>query len=199
MNALRTTLILTLIFIVMVPIGTLTHEFGHLVAVWSLGADGSISYASTSWNADEDITPAMYMWIMAGGPVQTMLTGTIGFVLLLIYARRRETLRPLHWTMIFMALFWLRQPANMISWLVGFSYAPRPNAVADEIRLARYFDLPDPTLNIVTGTIGLAVLAYITFRIIPSPQRIPFLASGLVGGLVGAWLWFYVVGPWAMP
>ena len=54
-------------------------------------------------------------WILLAGPFLTILTGTIGFVILVshrnsFYKQNKLLLR--QWLLIFLSLFWLRQPIN---------------------------------------------------------------------------------------
>ena len=50
-------------------------------------------------------------WITWGGPIQTMLTGTIGFWLLLLQRRKMietQRINLYQWLLVFLSLFWLR-------------------------------------------------------------------------------------------
>lgn len=47
--------------------------------------------------------------------------------------------------------------------------------------------------------ISLLLLGYITFRIIPRRQLIPFLVSGLAGGILSRMIWYSWLGPMLMP
>ena len=61
------------------------------------------------------------LFITVGGPVQTVLTGTIGFILLLF--RRKEILengmKILDWFYVFLSLFWLREVCNLVMSVSG--------------------------------------------------------------------------------
>jgi len=53
--------------------------------------------------------------ITIGGPVQTILTGIIGLILLFVWRnsfRSRQKLTSRQWMLVFITLFWLRQTAN---------------------------------------------------------------------------------------
>jgi hypothetical protein len=143
-----------------------------------------------------------HIWFTIGGPLQTILTGTCGLLLILVFRNRfrnRETLSFGQWLLIFFTLFWLRQPANMISGILGWMLKGRISQRSDEINLDHFFHLPQMTLSIITGLIGFAVLAFVTFRVIPKNRRITFMAAGLAGAACGVVLWFFLLGPLVLP
>ncbi|MES2779079.1 MAG: hypothetical protein V4651_04185 [Bacteroidota bacterium] len=142
------------------------------------------------------------LWIVMGGPFQTMVTGTIGFLLLLlVYKKRTETdfLTFKEWFFVFLSLFWLRQTANVMVGWGTFLLTGKTSMRSDEIRIAEHLDWYPHTLELITASIGLGVLAYIVFKVIPLSQRMLFLASGLVGGVTGYLFWLVYVGPVVMP
>lgn len=47
--------------------------------------------------------------------------------------------------------------------------------------------------------VSLLVLGYITFRIVPRRQLVPFLLSGLAGGILSRMVWYSWLGPILMP
>jgi len=62
------------------------------------------------------------LWVTLGGPLQTMLTGLIGFVILVL--RRKYRLKDnfhnwIDWLFVFLSLFWLRQPFNLLHSVVS--------------------------------------------------------------------------------
>jgi hypothetical protein len=141
------------------------------------------------------------VWTMAGGPIQTMLTGTIGLLLLLFATEKKDpdTLTWKAWVFVFLSLFWLRQTTNA---MVGFGTwlaTGKTSMRSDEINIAKSLDWHPHILEWLTAAIGLGVLAYIVLNVIPLPQRILFLASGLAGGITGYLFWLVYVGPIVMP
>jgi hypothetical protein len=142
------------------------------------------------------------LWITIGGPAQTMLTGTIGFILLLIWRRSFRKMQRLNfrqWIIIFIALFWLRQAANLATWLGGYLVTNHFSSRGDEIRIALGLGLPFWSLAAITGATSLLVLCIVVFKFIPRPQRLTFLLSGMVGGVTGYVLWLHLLGPILMP
>lgn len=70
---------------------------------------------------------------------------------------------------------------NWISWLAG------------------YFQVSAWNFTIVNCLISLSILVYLAFRVIPRRQLIPFFISGLAGGVLSYWIWYYWLGPIVMP
>jgi hypothetical protein len=108
-------LILSITFIVFTVVGTISHEYGHIIVAKYLGYETELYYGSMSYNHSQEeikfeeiykknkssiqnkedfpekatyqrLVKKLYydnLFITIGGPVQTILTGTIGFILLL--------------------------------------------------------------------------------------------------------------------
>ena len=141
-------------------------------------------------------------WISLGGPVQTMLTGTLGIFLLM--AQRRKILKTqkinfYQWFCIFLSLFWLRQFANLATWIIGYFLKGKFSLNGDEIGLAISLGLPKGTLVILTAIVGLLILVYVIFKVIPIDKRTTFISAGFFGGIFGYVFWLYWVGPIIMP
>ena len=141
-------------------------------------------------------------WITLGGPIQTMLTGTIGFLLLLNQRRKfieTKNIKLYQWVCIFLSLFWLRQFANLVTWTIGYFINGKFSSNGDEVGLALSLKVPKGTIAISTALIGLAVLTFVIFKIIPIDKRITFISAGLFGGIFGYLFWLVWVGPILMP
>ncbi|WP_462221836.1 hypothetical protein [Ferruginibacter sp.] len=141
-------------------------------------------------------------WITLGGPIQTMLTGTIGLLLLLTQRRKileTKSIKLYQWLCIFLSLFWLRQFANLVTWTVGYFINGEFSLDGDEVRLALSLGLPKATLAVSSAIIGLAILTFVIFKIIPIDKRITFISAGLFGGIFGYLFWLVWVGPILMP
>lgn len=224
---------LTLTFILMTVVGTLTHELGHYSVSKFLGYDASINYQSSShWNAELDEHYEKIhekysheiknnlnfpdkenlqrlidkyenddFWIILGGPLQTMLTGTIGFLLILVYRHkiiRSDKITLIGWTLAFTSLFWLRQVANLFMAVLTFVIKGEPSLRGDEMQLALHLDTNLWTIQIITGSLGLIVLVII-LRLLPKTIIPTFLVSGLTGGILGYYLWLIQFGKYIMP
>lgn len=224
---------LTLTFILMTVVGTLTHELGHYTVSKILGYEASINYQSSSYwdNELKEYFKSTYekysidiktdidfpekenyhkrvqkyrsdnFWIILGGPLQTILTGSIGFLLLLVF--RKRYIKPDHvqfvgWTLVFISLFWLRQVANLFMAVMSLILKGKPSQRGDEMRLANHLDINIWTIQIATGLLGLIILA-IVLRFLPKTAILTFLISGLIGGVLGYYLWLIKFGQYIMP
>lgn len=176
--------------------GTLAHEFGHYAAAELVGAEAEIHYGSMSLADSSGVGDDNFIWIRLGGPIQTILTGLSGCLLLYIY-RKKFTAEPLmigQWVMIFLALFWLRQGFNFATWIFhGF------DGRGDEIGIARHYGFPEWSILVATGIISAAVLLIITTRFVPARDRLTFVLAGLTGGIAGFLVWFEGLGELILP
>ena len=224
---------LTLTFILMTVIGTLTHELGHYSVSKYLGYEANINYKSSShWDNElNDYFQGVYknysneiknnldfpekekyqitikkyqadnFWILLGGPLQTILTGSIGLLLLVAYRHKFITADKVSltgWTLIFISLFWLRQVANLFVAVMTFLIKGQTSLSGDEMRLAFHLDINIWTIQIITGLLGLAVL-FIVLKLLPKTILLAFLLSGLTGGILGYYLWLVKFGQYIMP
>jgi len=140
--------------------------------------------------------------ITLAGPAQTILTGTLGAILLFLYRKdyeKAEKLSLKQWLIIFIALFWLRQTANFLLAIVKYTLTGQHPTRSDEYEIAEYLHISYLSTSGITAFIGLAILALILFRFIPSKDRITFCLAGLTGGAMGYILWFKFLGIWIMP
>lgn len=196
---------LIIAFMVTIIIGTVSHEAGHYITAKALGYHARINYMSTT-----DITPSEgrladpkeRILITLGGPAQTLLTGTIGLILLYTSRRSFQSVSKLNlrqWIIVFISLFWLRQTANFVVWISGYFIKGQFSTRGDEIKLARYFNLPDATIISVSAFVGAIVLLIVLFKFIPITQRVTFIFSGLLGGIAGYLIWFGVLGKLILP
>jgi hypothetical protein len=136
------------------------------------------------------------------GPLQTMITGTIGFILILIYRKqflRKGTLSKLQWLFIFLSLFWLREVFNTFIAITLFFVKGKRAFYGDEFILSEELDLHQFAIPIITALIGLIICSIVTFKFVPLSQRKIFIAAGFVGGVAGFFLWMYLLGPKLLP
>ncbi len=195
---------LILVFILMTVIGTLSHEMGHYFAAKLMGFNARINYGTTfiQDNFGRKMSRDEAFLFMLGGPLQTMLTGTLGITLLFVYRnsfQNRERLTLRQWILIFTSLFWLRQVSNLFTWTLNYLINGKFGKRGDEIKLARYLELPKGAILLATAIIGIAVVLVIIFKFIPKNIRLTFIASGIVGGVLGYILWLKMVGKILMP
>jgi drug/metabolite transporter (DMT)-like permease len=188
----------------MTTIGTISHEFGHFISAKILGFNSKINYGATILedNANKIMSEKEYFIFTLGGPIQTIFTGSLG--LLALYHCRKtfirvEKLSFRQWFFIFISLFWLRQLANLFTWILGFFIKGKFSERGDEIKLARYLNLPNWTIISSTALIGFLILTIIIFKFIPKKERLIFIFSGLFGGISGYILWLHLLGKILMP
>ena len=142
-----------------------------------------------------------YFLLTAGGPLQTMLAGTIGLMLLFIYRRKfaaTDALTFSQWLMVFLALFWLREIFDVAVAIIRLC-AGHPWMEGDEFKMAEYFHWPAWSIFIATSLTSLLVLWVVDFRFVPAKQRLTFIIAGFTGGLTGAYLWLILLGPKLLP
>jgi hypothetical protein len=187
-------------FIAATIIGTVSHECGHYIAARLMGFKAYFNYEMT-WLATDNriMTRKQTFWFILAGPLQTMLTGTIAFLFLYNSPKPTGKLSPGQWTLAFLSLFWLRQSANFVIWIVQYLITGFFGDRTDEINLSVYLHLPFWSIISITAITGLVVLTIVLFRFIPKPQRLTFILSGLTGGISGYLLWLVYFGEIIMP
>lgn len=140
--------------------------------------------------------------ITMGGPVQTLLTGIAGLLILIGIRtyRRKEDFRWFDWLAVFSSLFWLREVFNVVMSVSKEMVSPNGSYFGgDEKKISGMLGLWTGTMPLLLGLIGLAVSLYVVFKVVPRRLQLTFIASGLVGGTCGFILWMYVVGPMVLP
>lgn len=197
-------LYLSLAFICMTIIGTVSHECGHLLSAKFMGFNARINYGKTflEGNADKVMNADKHFLFTLGGPVQTIVTGTLGLALLYFFRKSYHGIEKLtlgQWAIIFTSLFWLRQVANLFTWVSFYFVRNRFSTRGDEIRLARHLNLPNWSILTVTAIIGCTTVAFVIFKYIPKKVRLTFIASGIVGGIAGFVFWLRLFGKIIMP
>ena len=186
-------------FILFTVLGTLSHEAAHYLTAACLGYEASLSYGFTYY--DGSISASDSFIITLAGPLQTIITGTIG--LLLVAATRKKPwqarLTFAQWLKIFLALFWLREIFNLALLFIRYFRTGDLSYETDEIQLAQRLGLPMLSFLLPAAIIGILVVGYLLLKHIPASQRLVFLICGLAGGPMGFYLWFHLVGPAVMP
>ncbi len=194
-------------FIVATTVGVLSHEGGHYLAARYYGfAEVHMRYNSTSWQCTHSpcnaATERQHITITAAGPLQTILAGTLGIVLLFTsrnrFKRKAELNLP-QWCCVFLALFWLREISNLLREFYLLNFTTGHNFSGDEFLLSSYFGWGPWLLSVLLGVLAVFILFAIIFVFVPARQRFTFMLSGLFGGVAGAVLWLGILGPRLMP
>ena len=136
-----------LTFLLLVPIGTISHELGHLSVAKLLGYETHLSYSSLAWEDDfkidvinsylnneyeiENSLPFIGknqyekdvaiinkhdLYILSGGVLQTILFGTLAFIILIYRLKllKIKTFSFLDWFLVFITMFLSRQIFNFV-------------------------------------------------------------------------------------
>lgn len=194
---------LVLGFIVATIVGTLSHEIGHWGTAKLLGYNAGFNYASMWFeDSEKEVTQFNRAFVIAGGPLQTMMTGTIG--LLLLYRNRdsilsSEKLSVGQWIPVFLSLFWLRQLTNLATWIAGYFLNGEFSRGGDEFMLGRIFDFPGWIILALTALVALIISLMVIFKFIPIKQRFTFILAGLLGGVLGYYIWLESLGEIILP
>lgn len=138
--------------------------------------------------------------VTLGGPIQTIITGTLGFFLLWFNRKKiGNKLTFLQWSFVFMAFFWSRQVANFFIGLYFLAIRGEWTSQGDETNISEYFRIPAWSLNLITATIAIILLLIVVFKLIPKQQRFTFIVAGLTGSIIGFPLWMKLLGPAILP
>ena len=140
------------------------------------------------------------LYVILGGPIQTMLTGILG--LMLLYFRnekiKRNGLQLFDWFAVFLSLFWLREVFNLVmsvsKGLMGGNYFG-----GDEAKISRLLEFPVGAVPILLGFLGLIVSLFVVFKVVSKEIRFTFIIGGLIGGISGFILWLRILGPIILP
>ena len=211
----RKFIILTFLFILFTPIGTVSHEYGHIAVAKFLGYKTTLHYASMNWypdtlksnivvyKIDEANREQLNEFIITcGGVLQTILTGTIGFIFLLMQRRKiiNSGLKLYNWFAVFLSLFWLRQILNPIFTISNELKNPDGYYFGgDEFKISNYLGLWEGTISSILGIIALLITGYVAFYIISIKNRLTFALSGFIGSALGFVLWMIIIGPKLLP
>lgn len=211
----RLFLIIVVCFILFTIVGTISHEYGHIFVAKRLGYETKLHYGSTSWfkgynliekenqnyNESREKGQNDEFLITIGGPVQTISVGILGLAIVIIRKnriRKNQKLNITDWVGIFLTLFWLRELFNLVRSIISGSFQ-RGGNLSDEAKISLYLNLPIETIPILSGLIGLLIVCYIVFSIIPKSICFTFILGGLTGGMCGFIFWFYYLGPNILP
>ena len=231
---IRNLLIFSLTFVIFTIIGTISHEYGHIIVAESLGYETTLRYGSMSYKDSEANDKLFKIFdenriaiennldfdqktdyenlsnklkserflVTLGGPLQTIITGTIGLIFIFFRRKRidQNGLRIIDWLAVFLSLFWLREVFNVAISIGNELIYPNGTYFAgDEKNISEFLHVWNGTVSIILAIIGLAISLYIIFSIIPKNIRITFILSGFIGGIVGFFLWFDYLGPVLLP
>lgn len=156
------------------------------------------------WDTLNEENAKKSFWVTLGGPLQTILTGTIGFFFL--YRRQKRVqeygMKLVDWLLVFLTLFWLRETTNVVTGflkaIMNGSFNPF-GGYSDELRLARHLEWWEGSISLPLALIAICITIYVIFKILPRSVRFTFLSAGFVGSVLGYMIWLVWIGPIVMP
>ena len=140
--------------------------------------------------------------VTIGGPLATIIIGTIGFIILLFSRKKssQKVMKVQDWLFVFLSLFWLREIFNLVMSVSSAVLKGKKNYFGgDEKNIAQLLEIPSGSIAIPLAFFGLAISSFVIFKIIPKENRFNFILSGLFGGIIGYILWLRTLGPILMP
>ena len=192
---------LSLAFILFTVIGTLSHELGHYFVARILGYEASINYASTHYDHDRSTSIGDSLLITMGGPLQTMIFGSIGVILVIWNKKKYMSKNEPGWKLwlgVLLSLFWLRELFNFLLGLLTLLFARSQFTAGDEIKIAMAFSLPILSVSMASAILATGVLCLMLY-VLPKKVRFTFLAALCFGGIMGYLIWLKWLGPVLLP
>lgn len=115
------------------------------------------------------------MPIVLGGPSQTILTGSVGFIFLLFHRKsmRMKIFNKLDWVFVFLSLFWLREVFNPVMSISSTLINKNTNYFGgDEAVISSNLGLPTAAIPVLLGITGLIIIyGYILLALIFYPNQ----------------------------
>lgn len=210
---------LTIITLFFLPLlGTISHEYGHIFTAEKLGYKTTLHFASINW--EKKINPSNNLvihqingskkgiitdtdLILIGGPLQTIAVGVLGLTIVFLrkkYILKIKQLRFIDWIGVFLSLFWVRNIFNLALYIMLGVIKQRSSYFGgDEAHISQSLGLPIGAIPLFWGIIGITIVSYIIFFVIPKRIRLTFISGGLIGGIAGYACWYYYLGPKLLP
>lgn len=193
--------------LIAVPVGVLLHELGHLLAYLVFGFPGVVlHYSSASYPLEKTLWQQIYrgdlaaaasmipLWKVAVATATGILVTYVVTILCCLFAAKKGP-QPLA---IALGIF---APLRFLSCIstIPVSLSGRPvRAGTDEAHLAALTGIP-PSLLVFVGLLFLLLAWIWMVRIIPKGDRWVSLGGLVSGFTLGAFLYFWVIGPWLLP
>ena len=184
------------VFPFLVVFGTLSHEYGHIIMAKILGYETILHYGSMSWfkngiNGEIYASKFDNILVTFAGVLQTITTGTIGFLIL-------KKSKKYFWLGIYLSLFWSREVVNLIMSLTSGIIFNEPLFGGDEVIISEYYNFHKGTFPIILGIIGLYFCFYSILKI-KNTKRFSFLLAGFISGITSYIIWFGYLGELILP
>lgn len=137
--------------------------------------------------------------ITLGGVLQTIITGSTSFFLLIFFRKNKLSIIQF-WGLVFLSLFWSRQIFNLFKG-VKQNLTKKSDSFfwGDEQKISIYLNFHEGTTSILLGLLGILICSIIIIEIVPSNIRKSFIVSAFIGSLLGYVLWMLLFGPLILP
>ncbi len=188
-------------FFLSIIVGTISHEFGHIIVAKLLGYKTILHYDSMNWTKNgqdmEESAPIIHrILVNIGGVLTTVFIGTISF----IYINKLQARNTLaYFCALFFCLFWMRPIVNFGFGVMNYILQNGNLFGGDELQLSLLLNLPAGFFSILFAILAAFVCGYTFFFIVPNSQKIQFILAGCIGGIGGYIIWFIFLGKILLP
>lgn len=179
----------TLIFILIIPIGVLTHELGHYIFAKLLNLNPIFHFTHIEFDLINQncISNTSELITIIAGPLITMIFATCGIVGLLIFNKNK-------YLYVYLTLFASREIFNLLAAFLMFIQNKRNELFGgDEYYINEYLKLPNGIIPIFMAIIAILYIYFAVFIKIKETRRLNFMFSGLVGGIFGYFFWLHFI------
>lgn len=205
----------SLLVMVTAILGIIIHELGHYISGKLMGFTPTLHYGNVTFENDNffqhidyhkmndklynEIQAVKIIWSV-WGPLTNIIIGLIGFIIIIIY-NKRKTMREINLINLISLLISLLLLRQIINYLIIFTFqlVYQKHPFSDELIVDNLFKLPTDTTLLITAIISVLIFSIILFYFVPKIQRLTFLCSVGVGGFVGSVLWLFILGPIILP
>jgi hypothetical protein len=94
-------------------------------------------------------------------------------------------------------LFWLRAAIDVWAKLFKLIFK-RFKYYSLDSSISYYLNMGKEGFPIIECLVVTTILFFVVFRFIPKQERFTFLLSGLIGGITGVYLWFFLIGKYIL-
>lgn len=190
-----------------VPLAVLLHELGHFFGFLTFGFQGvALHYDSATYALESAFWQQIYRGNLAAAaslmpPWKVGLTTAAGIIvtcavaLLCCFIAFKKTPHPLVVALgIFSPIRIISGVPAMLGWFLG-----KPlRSGTDEAHLALLTGIP-VVFFVLAGLLFLLVTWTLLVRSIPGNERLVSLGSLVLGTVLGAFIYFWWLGPWLLP
>lgn len=198
--------VFSLVFFLFTIIGTLSHEGSHYIVADYFGLRPILHFGNITFGKDIkllSIDPETHRQLFlssVAGPLQTIVTGTIGFTILLYRNKNKPgTFSSIDFGAVFLSLFWLRECFNLATVFIFSIYNGTFTMNGDEAYISQYLGLNLLCFNVILGVIGTVLCYFTVFVLLPQKYRLNLIVACFFGSCFGFVTWFYFLGKILLP